>query len=61
MQTEKMTIAELTEAVQVYVGAKKQGVEMPALMELLQKQTDYYQKRFWKLADSQLSQDKVGA
>lgn len=60
MKNEKMKISELSEAVQVYVNAKQLGLEMPALMELLQKQTDYYQKRFWKLADEQLS-ERVGA
>lgn len=60
MKDQKMKIAELNEAVQVYVNAKQLGLEMPALMELLQKQTDYYQKRFWKLADAQLG-ERVGA
>lgn len=60
MAQSKMTIAELNEAVQVYVNAKQLGLEMPALMELLQQQTDYYQKRFWKLADAALG-ERVGA
>lgn len=60
MTQSKMTIAELNEAVQVYVAAKQQGLEMPALMELLQEQTDYYQSRFWKLADA-TSGERVGA
>lgn len=60
MKTEKMKISELQEAVQAYVTAKQRGNEMPALMELLQKQTDYYQKRFWKLADAALG-ERVGA
>lgn len=57
MITSRMKIAELNEAVQVYVNAKQLGLEMPALMELLQKQTDYYQKRFWKLADAALREN----
>lgn len=55
MENQKMLISELNEAVQVYVNAKQLGLEMPALMQLLQKQTDYYQKRFWKLADAELN------
>lgn len=51
-----MRIAELNEAVQVYVNAKQHGLEMPALMELLQRQSDYFQKRFWKLADAKLNE-----
>ena len=60
MTQSKMTIAELNDAVQAYVTAKQRGNEMPALMELLQQQTDYYQKRFWKLADAALD-ERVGA
>ena len=56
MKNEKMRIAELNEAVQVYVNAKQHGLEMPALMELLQCQSDYFQKRFWKLADAKLNE-----
>lgn len=55
MENQKMLISELNEAVQVYVNAKQLGLEMPALMQLLQNQTHYYQKRFWKLADAELN------
>ena len=56
MQKYKMTTREINEAVQVYVNAKQLGLEMPALMDLLQRQTDAFQKKFWKLADAKLNE-----
>jgi hypothetical protein len=55
MYTDKMTIAELPEAVQVYASSGFDPNKMRPLMELIQKQTDYYQKRFWKMADAEES------
>jgi hypothetical protein len=51
--TEKMTIAELPEAVQVYAAANFDPRDARPLMELLFKQTDYIQKRFFKMAEDE--------
>lgn len=47
----KMTIAELPEAVDAYAASGFDPEAMRGLMDLLEQQTDYYQKRFWKMAD----------
>ena len=53
MNTNKMTIAELPEAVEAFVNSGFDADEMRTLMNLIQDQTDYYQKRFWKMVDAQ--------
>lgn len=53
MNTTKMTIAELSEAVEAYTESGFDPNAMRPLMDLLQDQTDYYQKRFWKMVDAQ--------
>ena len=53
MHTNKMTIAELPEAVEAFVNSGFDADEMRTLMNLIQDQTDYYQKRFWKMVDAQ--------
>ena len=52
----KMTIAELPEAVAAYLQTDGTYEQNSGLMELLQRQTDYYQKRFWKMADQKKEQ-----
>lgn len=47
MNTNKMTMAELPDAVEAYANAGFDPDAMRPLMDLLQEQTDYYQKRFW--------------
>ena len=49
--TTKMTMNELPEAVEAYAASGFDPEAMRPLMELLEKQTDYYQGRFWALAD----------
>lgn len=48
----KMTIAELTEAVQAFAAADFDAEAMRPLMDLVESQTDYYQKRFWNMVDA---------
>lgn len=50
--TTKMTMNELPEAVEAYAASGFDPEAMRPLMELLEKQTDYYQGRFWALADA---------
>ena len=49
MTKTKMTMAELPVAVAIYAASGYDPVAMKPLMDLLQQQTDYYQKRFWTL------------
>lgn len=53
MNTTKMTIAELPEAVEAFAASGYDPQEMSSLMALLLAQTDYYQNRFWKMVDAQ--------
>jgi predicted Zn-dependent protease len=48
----KIKTTELPEAVQAYVASGYDPSAMSDLMDLLQEQTDYIQKRFWKMVDS---------
>lgn len=52
MYTDKMTMSELPEAAAVFAASGYDADAMRPLMDLLQKQTDYYQKRFWTLIDA---------
>jgi len=49
--TNKMTLSELPEAVEVYANSGFDPNAMRPLMNLLQEQTDYIQNRFWRMAD----------
>ena len=55
MNTTKMTIAELPEAVEAFISSGCDADQMRTLMDLLQAQTDYYQMRFWKMVDTQVT------
>jgi len=44
---------EIAEAAQVFVESGCDANAMRSLMDLLQEQTEYVQKRFWKLVDAQ--------
>jgi hypothetical protein len=51
MYTNTLKMAELQEAVDFYASVDFDPNQARPLMELLQAQTDYIQKRFWKMAD----------
>ena len=42
---------EINEAVEAFASSGFDANEMRSLMDLIEVQTDYVQKRFWKLAD----------
>ena len=44
---------EIAEAAQVFIESGCDAQAMRPLMELLEAQTDYVQKRFWKIVDAQ--------
>jgi hypothetical protein len=48
----KLTIKELPEAVAAFAAADFDHNRMRSLMDLIQAQTPYMQKRFWKLSDA---------
>jgi len=50
-----MTLAELPEAVRHYCYAKRTGQNLPALMALLQVQTEAYQNKFWRAVEKELN------
>lgn len=56
MNTKALTLKELPEAVDAYLNLKSVGHDASRLIELIQNQTEYIQKRFWALVDA-----KVGA
>ena len=56
MNTTKMTIAELPEAVEAFISSGCDADQMRTLMDLLQVQTEYYQNRFWKMVGNQSQQ-----
>jgi 6-phosphogluconate dehydrogenase len=51
MNTNTLKMAELQEAVDFYASVDFDPNQARPLMDLLQAQTDYIQKRFWKMAD----------
>lgn len=53
MYNTKMTIAELPEAVEAFASMDFDPNQARPLMDLIQEQTDYFQKRFWKMVDAQ--------
>lgn len=46
-----LKMAELQEAVDFYASVDFDPNQARPLMELVERQTDYIQKRFWKMAD----------
>jgi hypothetical protein len=50
--TSKITLKELPDAVRAFADADFDADRMRTLMNLLQEQTPYIQKRFWKLSDA---------
>lgn len=55
-KTSKVTLKELPELVDAYLSFKAAGDDISRLMDLVQDQTHYMEKRFWALVDA-----KVGA
>ena len=51
MKTDTIKMTELPELVSVYASSNFDPSEMRGLIELIERQTDYIQKRFWKMAD----------
>lgn len=51
MPTNTLKMAELQEAVDFYASVDFDPNQARPLMELVERQTDYIQKRFWKMAD----------
>ena len=60
MNTNTLKIAELQEAVDFYASVDFDPNQARPLMELVQGQTEYIQKRFWKLADEAKSNSLQG-
>lgn len=60
MNAKPVTLKELPELVDTYVAFKTEGIDISRLMNLIQDQTRYIEKRFWKLADAAMAV-KVGA
>lgn len=56
----KLSLKELPEAVRAFADADFDHNRMRSLMDLIQAQTPYIQKRFWKLSDAAYVA-KVGA
>ena len=54
--TNTIKMAELQEAVDFYASTGFDPDQARPLMDLLQAQTDYIQKRFWKMADEAKAQ-----
>lgn len=59
MIKDKMLLAELPEAVATFAASGYDPDAMRPLMDLLQKQTDYYQGRFWTLVYAMKSNDRA--
>lgn len=55
-KTAKVTLSELPELVDTYLTFKANGEDVSRLMNLIQDQTRYMEKRFWAIVDA-----KVGA
>lgn len=55
MTAKPVTLKELPELVDTYVTFKTEGIDISRLMNLIQDQTRYIEKRFWKLADEALA------
>jgi hypothetical protein len=51
--TTKIRFNSIEEAVEVFVASGFDAEGMRNLMVLIESQTDYVQKRFWKLVDAQ--------
>ena len=49
----KLKTTEIAEAAQVFIENNCDIRQMGPLMDLLAAQTEYVQKRFWKIVDSQ--------
>jgi hypothetical protein len=49
--TNILKTTEIAEAAQVFIQSGYDADEMRNLMNLLENQTDYVQKRFWKIVD----------
>lgn len=60
MNSYRITMKELPEAVAAFAAVDFDHNQMRTLMDLLQMQTPYIQKRFWKLSDEAYLA-KVGA
>lgn len=59
MKNAKMTISELPEAAAMFAASGYDADSMRSLMDLLQDQTEYYQKRFWTLIDAMKSNSRA--
>jgi hypothetical protein len=59
MYTDTIKTTELAEAVQAFADGGYDGQAMRPLMELLERQTDYIQKRFWKMVDQKLEEESA--
>jgi predicted Zn-dependent protease len=55
----KMTMAELPDAVAMYAASGYDPEASRPLLDLIEAQTDYYQKRFWTLADMMKANDRA--
>lgn len=55
MNANKMTQAEMSDAISAYVYARRTGQTLPALMDLLQLQTEAYQNKFWRAVEKELN------
>lgn len=55
----KMIMAELPEAVAMYAASGYNPDACRPLINLIEAQTDYYQKRFWLLADRMQTNDRA--
>lgn len=56
-KTEIVRLAELEELVASYLTFKRAGWDFMPIMNLIQNQTRYIQKRFWKLADAAIAKE----
>lgn len=47
----KLTLKELPDAVATYIWAKTNGRNTDGILDLIQQQTPFIEKRFWALVD----------
>jgi hypothetical protein len=59
MYTDTVKMAELPELVGAYASSDFNPDQMRPLMDLIQRQTDYIQKRFWKMVDERKAEAGV--
>lgn len=52
MNAARLKNTEVEEAAQAFISSGFNADDMRALMDLMSVQTDYVQKRFWKIVDS---------